>query len=53
VGIITLNVYLSLIRGLETDRFEKYYHLIGWGFPVLPALIPLFLNVYGPAGAWW
>lgn len=53
VSIITFNVYLTLIRNLETERFEKYYHLVGWGFPFLPAIVPVFMNTYGPAGAWW
>eukprot|EP00911_Craspedida_sp_UC1_P000204 UC1_evm1s154 len=52
VCIISLNVYLNLIHMMETERYEHRYHMLGWGFPLLPALIPLFASAYGPAGAW-
>ncbi|XP_035994987.1 cadherin EGF LAG seven-pass G-type receptor 1 isoform X3 [Fundulus heteroclitus] len=52
VCLITLNLYLNLVREMSTERFEKFYHLVAWGVPLVMASLPLLKGYYGPAGAW-
>ncbi|EDV21981.1 uncharacterized protein TRIADDRAFT_59515 [Trichoplax adhaerens] len=53
VILITFNLYWSAVAKKSTERFEIYYHLIGWGIPVVISVIPFSSNKYGPAGVWW
>lgn len=32
--------------------YHRGYHLIVWGLPLIPAVIPLAFQAYAPAGAW-
>ncbi|RDD39779.1 G-protein coupled receptor 1 [Trichoplax sp. H2] len=52
VILITFNLYWSAVAKKSTERFEIYYHLIGWGIPVVISVIPFSSNKYGPAGVW-
>jgi len=52
VCCITFNLYWNAIKGVKTDKFEKYYHLVSWGIPFVVACLPLINDHYGPAGAW-
>ncbi|XP_019956123.2 uncharacterized protein [Paralichthys olivaceus] len=52
VCLITLNLYLNLVRETSTNRFEMFYHLVAWGVPLVMASLPLLKGYYGPAGAW-
>ncbi|XP_061578954.1 uncharacterized protein LOC133445647 [Cololabis saira] len=52
VCLITLNLYLNLVRETSTDRYERLYHLTAWGGPLVMATAPLIWGYYGPAGAW-
>ncbi|XP_020611057.1 cyclic AMP receptor-like protein A [Orbicella faveolata] len=52
VCCVTFNLYWNAIKGVKTDNFEKYYHLVSWGIPLIVACLPLINNHYGPAGAW-
>ncbi|XP_039861750.1 cyclic AMP receptor-like protein A isoform X4 [Simochromis diagramma] len=52
VCLITLNLYLNLVREISTNRYEMFYHLMAWGVPLVMASLPLFKGYYGPAGAW-
>ncbi|XP_015219869.1 uncharacterized protein [Lepisosteus oculatus] len=52
VCLITLNLYLNLVREMRTEKLEVKYHLAAWGVPCLMSSLPLFGGYYGPAGAW-
>ncbi|KAK1169770.1 cyclic AMP receptor-like protein A [Acipenser oxyrinchus oxyrinchus] len=52
VCLITLNLYLNLVKEMKTDRFEVLYHLMAWGVPFVMSCLPLFRDYYGPAGVW-
>ncbi|XP_044073111.1 cyclic AMP receptor 4 isoform X7 [Siniperca chuatsi] len=52
VCLITLNLYLNLVREVSTNRYEMLYHLMAWGVPLVMASLPLLKGYYGPAGAW-
>ncbi|XP_075887292.1 cyclic AMP receptor 1 isoform X2 [Nelusetta ayraudi] len=52
VCLITLNLYLNLVREVGTNRYEMLYHLTAWGGPLAMATLPLLRGCYGPAGAW-
>ncbi|XP_063069673.1 si:dkey-100n23.5 [Engraulis encrasicolus] len=52
VCLITLNLYLNLVREVRTDQYEMLYHVLAWGVPLLMASLPLLWGYYGPAGAW-
>lgn len=52
VCCITFNLYWNAIKDLKTDKFEKYYHLVSWGIPLVVACLPFINDHYGPAGAW-
>uniref|UniRef100_A0A3B5MY19 G-protein coupled receptors family 2 profile 2 domain-containing protein n=1 Tax=Xiphophorus couchianus TaxID=32473 RepID=A0A3B5MY19_9TELE len=53
VCLITLNLYLNLVREISTNRYERFYHLMAWGVPLVMASLPLLKGYYGLAGAWW
>ncbi|KAM6955592.1 cyclic AMP receptor 1 isoform 2-T4 [Lycodopsis pacificus] len=52
VCLITVNLYLNLVREISTNRYEMLYHLMAWGVPLVMASLPLLKGYYGPAGAW-
>ncbi|XP_052378259.1 cyclic AMP receptor-like protein A isoform X5 [Oncorhynchus keta] len=52
VCLITVNLYLNLVKEMSTSRYELLYHLMAWGVPLVMASLPLFSGYYGPAGAW-
>lgn len=52
VCLITLNLYLNLVKEMRTDHYEILYHGLAWGVPLLMSCLPLFGGYYGPAGAW-
>ncbi|KAI4805527.1 hypothetical protein KUCAC02_010132 [Chaenocephalus aceratus] len=47
-----VNLYLNLVQEISTNRYEKLYHLMAWGVPLVMACLPLLKGYYGPAGAW-
>ncbi|KAK7154208.1 hypothetical protein R3I94_007538 [Phoxinus phoxinus] len=52
VCLITLNLYLNLVREIRTEHYEIPYHVVAWGVPLLMSTLPLMAGYYGPAGAW-
>ncbi|XP_029981223.1 cyclic AMP receptor-like protein A isoform X2 [Sphaeramia orbicularis] len=52
VCLITLNLYLNLVREISTNRYEMLYHVTAWGVPLVMASLPLLKGYYGPAGFW-
>lgn len=52
VSCITFNLYMNVVRAIETDRFEWVYHLVCCLFPLLMSSLPFIGDHYGPAGAW-
>ncbi|MCI4378181.1 hypothetical protein PGIGA_G00212990 [Pangasianodon gigas] len=52
VCLITLNLYLNLVREFRTEHYEIPYHIVAWGVPLLMSILPLVKGYYGPAGAW-
>ncbi|XP_069801821.1 uncharacterized protein [Dendropsophus ebraccatus] len=49
---ITLNLYLNVVKEMRTDRYQLAYHGAAWGVPFILSCLPLFGDLYGPAGAW-
>eukprot|EP01147_Barroeca_monosierra_P007733 gene7733-7731_t len=49
---LTFYLHMLIIQGRDTARYERGYHLIVWGLPLIPAVIPLAFQAYAPAGAW-
>ncbi|XP_066456042.1 uncharacterized protein [Eleutherodactylus coqui] len=49
---ITLNLYLNVVKEMRTDRYQLAYHFTAWGVPFILSSLPLFGDLYGPAGAW-
>ncbi|KAM3934975.1 uncharacterized protein RB166_002362 [Leptodactylus fuscus] len=52
VCTITLNLYLNVVKEMRTDRYQLTYHFTAWGVPFILSCLPLFGDLYGPAGAW-
>jgi len=52
VACITFNLFWNVARSETSEKFEKFYHIVCWGFPLVTSCIPLFLDQYGPAGVW-
>ncbi|XP_071381789.1 cyclic AMP receptor 3, partial [Centroberyx affinis] len=52
VCLITLNLYLNLVREMSTNKYQMLYHVAAWGVPLVMASLPLVKGYYGPAGAW-
>ncbi|XP_032230476.1 G-protein coupled receptor 1 [Nematostella vectensis] len=52
VCCITFNLYRNAINKVRTEHFEKWYHLVSWGIPLVCSLLPFVGDHYGPAGAW-
>ncbi|KAG8589794.1 hypothetical protein GDO81_006526 [Engystomops pustulosus] len=49
---VTLNLYLNVVKELRTDQYQLAYHFTAWGVPFILSCLPLFGDLYGPAGAW-
>jgi len=51
---IAFNFYVAFIRGNRNavNRFEKYYHIFGWGVPFVISLSLLGAGVYDNAILW-
>ncbi|XP_040279717.1 G-protein coupled receptor 1-like isoform X3 [Bufo bufo] len=49
---ITLNLYLNVVKEMRTDQYQLTYHFTAWGVPFILSCLPLFGDLYGPAGAW-
>ncbi|KAL8616226.1 hypothetical protein ACOMHN_058343 [Nucella lapillus] len=52
VSCLTFNLFMNIIMTTTTESYEKLYHGICWGLPLLISLLPFTGNHYGPAGAW-
>ncbi|XP_026886860.2 cyclic AMP receptor-like protein A isoform X1 [Electrophorus electricus] len=52
VCLITLNLYLNLVKEIRTEHYEIPYHVVAWGVPLFMSVLPLLNGYYGPAGAW-
>ncbi|XP_073523399.1 uncharacterized protein [Phyllobates terribilis] len=52
VSSITLNLYLNVVKEMRTDQYQLAYHFTAWGVPFILSCLPLFGDLYGPAGAW-
>ncbi len=53
-SIIAYSIYLSTkTTGISSiPKYYVYFFIFSYGFPIIFSIIPLFLNGYGPAGAW-
>ncbi|XP_066927574.1 cyclic AMP receptor-like protein A [Clytia hemisphaerica] len=51
VVAMTVNL-IMVLKGMESARYEKLFHLVCWGLPLLWACLPFLHNSYGPAGVW-
>ena len=49
VFTISVNMVL-IIRNVPTSSYEKWYHVVCWGVPLVPSLLPFIGHNYGPAG---
>ncbi|XP_018605453.1 cyclic AMP receptor-like protein A [Scleropages formosus] len=52
VSLITLNLYINLVKETRTEQYHIFYHLLAWGVPLLMSCLPLIGGFYGPAGPW-
>jgi len=53
ITIIAINLYLVVVRGIETHDYEKYFHPAVWLFALVTTVIPFASpGSYGPAGLW-
>eukprot|EP00112_Aurelia_sp_Birch-Aquarium-sp1_P025574 Seg857.4 transcript_id=Seg857.4/GoldUCD/mRNA.D3Y31 product="Cyclic AMP receptor-like protein A" protein_id=Seg857.4/GoldUCD/D3Y31 len=52
VCCITFNLWLLAIKKMNKIEFEKWYHIVCWGVPLLWAALPFVGDHYGPAGVW-
>ncbi|XP_053403699.1 uncharacterized protein LOC123556016 isoform X1 [Mercenaria mercenaria] len=52
VSCITLNLFINVVWGKTTEKYEWLYHLVSWGISLFMSLLPFIGNHYGPAGAW-
>lgn len=52
ISCITCNIFMNAVCMKSTENFECAYHVISWSVPFLVAIVPLFGDYYGPAGAW-
>ncbi|XP_069617713.1 cyclic AMP receptor 3-like isoform X3 [Ranitomeya imitator] len=52
VSSITLNLYLNVVKEMRTDQYQLAYQFTAWGVPFILSCLPLFGDLYGPAGAW-
>jgi len=51
--MITLTLYLTVVKETQLDRIEWVFHIICWGVPfIISCIIFADGNRYGPAGAW-
>jgi len=52
--IIAYSIYLSTkTTGISLiPKFYLYFFFFSYGIPIIFSIVPLFLNAYGPAGAW-
>eukprot|EP00035_Acanthoeca_spectabilis_P004100 m.98768 g.98768 ORF g.98768 m.98768 type:complete len:336 (+) comp12442_c0_seq4:128-1135(+) len=49
---ITHKLGLNILREDAGERWERTYHLCGWGIGLVFAIIPLAMDMYGPSGVW-
>jgi len=50
---IALNLYLIVVwKNFKTDQFERYFHVVCWGLPVIQTILPLIFDEYGNLGLW-
>eukprot|EP00049_Salpingoeca_infusionum_P015975 m.317885 g.317885 ORF g.317885 m.317885 type:complete len:328 (-) comp15987_c2_seq2:109-1092(-) len=50
---MTINVYANFARKRSLEHFERWFHAICWGVPLIFACIPFgWSDGYGPAGVW-
>jgi hypothetical protein len=48
--------FFSLIivrKRVNTDRYEKYFNVFGWGVPIILSVSPLIARRYGPKTVWY
>eukprot|EP00824_Muranothrix_gubernata_P010985 TRINITY_DN24121_c0_g1_i1.p1 TRINITY_DN24121_c0_g1~~TRINITY_DN24121_c0_g1_i1.p1 ORF type:complete len:331 (-),score=53.91 TRINITY_DN24121_c0_g1_i1:17-979(-) len=44
---------IVVLRKVETEKFEKFYHLYCWGLPGIPVLVLFITRKFGPTGVGW
>jgi len=52
VLVISINLYMAVVFGIEKNFTEFIYHGCVWGFAVLAAGVPWSTRAYGIAGLW-
>ena len=48
----TFNLYMNAVQMKQTTQYEKKYHLVSWGIPLVISFVLLAVGAYGPAGVW-
>jgi hypothetical protein len=51
-SVITYQIYLIVHRGVIIENMTKF-HIICWGFPLFPVMLPLITNNYGANANTW
>ena len=49
---ITFSIYMNAVKMKQTTQYEKKYHIISWGIPLIISFVLLAVGAYGPAGVW-
>ncbi|KAK7090253.1 cyclic AMP receptor-like protein A isoform X2 [Littorina saxatilis] len=52
VSCLTFNLYMNVIQTRTTEQWEKGYHAVCWGVPLIMSTLPFIGDHYGPAGVW-
>jgi len=47
-----VNLYLALVKNLDTSSFKWYIHAFCWGIPLITTIFPIPLNYFGYIGIW-
>jgi hypothetical protein len=53
-AVIAFNIYCVLVQGKgpEIRRYEKYYHMVAWGIPMVLLIVVAATGSLGDAGNW-
>jgi len=51
---IGANLFVTVvIRADEPEKYNRYYHIAGWGVPFISTVVPLIANKYGHSNPVW
>ena len=49
---IAFNIYMNTVQMKQTVQYEKIYHIVSWGIPLITTISLLSVDAYGQAGTW-